>query len=160
MGAGFAWFQNTDVSMSRTLDKEDEAPFQMVRVDAGSYAPDFLGLRHLERVELDTYWVDRYEVTNEQYKAFYDAGAYREKKYWKHELIKDGRALTWDEAMTELVDAAGRPGPSTWELGDYPEGQELPGDRCELVRGGRLCGVRRQATAILVSLGQGGRHLA
>jgi dienelactone hydrolase len=32
--------------------------------------------------------------------------------------------VTWDQAMAEFVDGTGRPGPATWQAGDYPEGQE------------------------------------
>ena len=31
--------------------------------------------------------------------------------------------LSWDEAVTAFRDATGRPGPATWEVGTYPEGQ-------------------------------------
>ncbi len=44
--------------------------------------------------------------------------------YWKNEFIKDGKNLTWEEAMSEFTDKTGRPGPSTWEAGDYPDGQD------------------------------------
>jgi len=38
--------------------------------------------------------------------------------------VKDGRVLSWDEAMSLFRDATGRPGPATWELGRYPKGRE------------------------------------
>ena len=31
--------------------------------------------------------------------------------------------LTFDEASARFLDATGRPGPATWQLGSYPEGQ-------------------------------------
>jgi dienelactone hydrolase len=34
-----------------------------------------------------------------------------------------GRELPWEEAMARFTDRTGRPGPATWEAGDYPEGQ-------------------------------------
>ena len=44
-----------------------------------------------------------------------------------------------------LHDRTGRPGPATWELGDYRRGPGRPsGHRGELVRGGGLRRVRRQ----------------
>src|SRR5262249_12130157 len=36
--------------------------------------------------------------------------------------LRNGGGLTWEEAMAEFRDATGRPGPSTWSLGTYPEG--------------------------------------
>jgi dienelactone hydrolase len=70
------------------------------------------------------FFIDRYEVTNRQYKEFVDSGGYRDPKYWKNEFKKDGKIITWDEAITYFTDKTGRPGPSTWEAGDYPDGQD------------------------------------
>ena len=70
------------------------------------------------------FFMDRYEVTNKQYKEFVDQGGYRNPVYWKNEFIKDGKRLTREEAMALLIDKTGRPGPSTWEAEDYPDGQE------------------------------------
>ncbi|MGD9344963.1 MAG: protein kinase [Candidatus Aminicenantes bacterium] len=100
--------------LSRVLDKKGNIPEGMVRV-AGTKTP--IG-------ELDDFFIDRYEVTNKQYKEFMGNGGYQNKAYWKHEFIKDGEVLTWEEAMTVFVDQTDRPGPSTWQAGDYPEGQD------------------------------------
>lgn len=93
-------------------------PPGMVRVPGGRFeygvAP---------AVELEDYWLDKYEVTNREFKEFVDAGGYRQRKYWTHPFIKDGRELSWEQAMAEFRDTTGRPGPSTWALGAYPEGQ-------------------------------------
>ena len=98
----------------RVLDKKGSIPEGMVRVP-GMQTP--LG-------KLDDFFMDRYEVTNKQYKEFIDSGGYRNREYWKHEFIKDGKVLTWEEAMAEFVDQTDLPGPATWQAGDYPEGQE------------------------------------
>ncbi len=75
-------------------------------------------------VEVPDYWIDKYEVTNRQFKQFVDAGGYRTREYWAEPFVKDGHALAWDQAMAEFRDATGRPGPGTWEIGAYPEGQD------------------------------------
>ena len=63
-----------------------------------------------------------------------DRGGYRRRKYRKRSFLKEGRVLSWEEAISEFRDATGRPGPSTWEAGDYPKGQEdYPVQRRELV---------------------------
>jgi serine/threonine protein kinase/dienelactone hydrolase len=97
----------------RVLDEKGSIPQGMVHVP-GMKTP--LG-------ELSDFFIDRYEVTNKQYKEFINSGGYRNKEYWKHEFIKDGKVLTWEEAMAEFVDQTGRPGPPTWQAGDYPEGE-------------------------------------
>lgn len=77
-----------------------------------------------EEVALPDFWLDRCEVTNRQFKVFVATGGYRKREYWKEPFVKDRRTLTWEEAVVEFRDATGRPGPSTWELGTYPEGQD------------------------------------
>ena len=67
--------------------------------------------------------IDRFEVTNRAFKQFVDAGGYRDRAHWEHPFVKDGRTLTWEEAVAEFRDTTGRPGPSTWELGTYSEGK-------------------------------------
>jgi len=52
-----------------------------------------------------------------------DHGGYQKREYWKEPFRSGGRLLTWEQAMSQFRDATGRPGPSTWRLSDYPEGQ-------------------------------------
>jgi len=61
--------------------------------------------------------VDKFEVTNRQFKEFADAGGYQKRDYWKEPFVKDGKSLTWEQAMAEFHNTTGRPGPSTWEAG-------------------------------------------
>ncbi|MCJ7629389.1 MAG: SUMF1/EgtB/PvdO family nonheme iron enzyme, partial [Longimicrobiales bacterium] len=100
-------------NLVRTLDEEGSLPPGMVRVPA----------TQTDVGTLDDFYIGRYEVTNQEYKAFVDAGGYRNRDYWKHPFLKDGRELTWEEAISEMVDPSGQPGPSTWLAGDYPEGK-------------------------------------
>jgi cephalosporin-C deacetylase-like acetyl esterase len=72
----------------------------------------------------EEFWIDKYEGTNHQFKEFVDAGGYQKREYWKEPFFKDGKPLTWDEAMALFRDRAGRPGPATWEFGTYAEGKE------------------------------------
>jgi cephalosporin-C deacetylase-like acetyl esterase len=73
---------------------------------------------------LKDYWLDRYEVTNKQFKEFIDKGGYNKPEFWKQPFNKDGRNLSWQEAMDIFRDNTGRPGPATWALSDYPRGQD------------------------------------
>jgi dienelactone hydrolase len=73
--------------------------------------------------ELPPFFIDRFEVTNAEYQRFVDAGGYRRRELWKQPFVTDGRALTWDQAMTRFRDASGQSGPSTWSAGHFPEGR-------------------------------------
>ena len=97
----------------RVMDPKGKIPAGMVRV-AGADTP--IG-------RLDDFFIDKYEVTNKQYKEFVDRGGYRDRQYWKQKFIKSGRILSWEEAVAEFLDQTGRPGPATWQAGDYPKGQ-------------------------------------
>jgi serine/threonine protein kinase/dienelactone hydrolase len=97
----------------RVLDEKGSIPEGMVRVTG---AETQLG-------KLNDFYIDKYEITNKQYKEFIESGGYRNREYWKHEFIMDGKILTWEEAMAKFLDQTGRPGPATWQAGDYPEGQ-------------------------------------
>jgi len=96
-------------SQNCILDKKGTLPPGMVRIPQTEKIPDFL--------------IDKYEVSNEQYKQFVNAGGYQERTYWKHPFIHNGNEVSWETAMAEFRDATGRLGPSTWEVGSYPEGK-------------------------------------
>jgi dienelactone hydrolase len=101
------------------LDPVGSLPPGMVHVPAGRVDPT----GHFE-VKLDDFLIDKFEVTNRDYKKFVDAGGYREPKYWKFPFFNDKRALSFGEAMLLFRDKTDRPGPSTWELGSYASGQD------------------------------------
>jgi formylglycine-generating enzyme required for sulfatase activity len=61
----------------------------------------------------DSYFIDRHEVTNRQFKQFVDQGGYQKREYWKTPFVRVGKPVSWEEAMAEFRDTTGRPGPST-----------------------------------------------
>jgi len=72
---------------------------------------------------LSDYWIDRFEVTNEDYKRFVDSGGYNRAELWKIPFLLNGKPVSWPEAMKIFRDQTGRPGPASWESGTFPEGQ-------------------------------------
>jgi len=95
----------------------------MVRIPGGTVSLELEGFYDLPPIDIPDYWMDRYEVTNKQFKQFVDAGGYQKPGYWKQPFVANGRTLSWEEAMSKFQDKTGRPGPSTWEIGNFPEGQ-------------------------------------
>jgi formylglycine-generating enzyme required for sulfatase activity/dienelactone hydrolase/predicted Ser/Thr protein kinase len=101
------------------LDREGALPAGMVRVPGGSFQ-----LGSQPPVDVPAYLIDKYEVTNREFKKFLDAGGYSKTDYWKQEFKKSERLISREEAMAAFHDSTGRPGPAGWELGDYPHGQD------------------------------------
>jgi serine/threonine protein kinase/cephalosporin-C deacetylase-like acetyl esterase len=106
------------------LDPNGIIPAGMVRVSGGTLRLSLPTFGTIGPYTLDPFFIDRYEVTNREFKQFVDRGGYRNRDYWKEPFQKDGRMLTFEEAMNEFRDSTGQPGPATWELGTYKEGQE------------------------------------
>jgi predicted esterase len=96
----------------------DSLPAGMVRVPGEGIVLDG------EQVALRDFYIDRYEVTNRQFKEFVDAGGYQRRDLWPDEFVLDGAEISWDQAIAEFTDRTGRPGPSTWEAGIYPDGKD------------------------------------
>jgi len=99
-------------------------PPDMVKVPAGPLQLTLTGFDYNKMIPSDQFLIDKFEVTNKAFKEFVDGGGYEKREYWKQPFVKDGHPLTWDEAMAAFRDQTGRPGPSTWEVGAYPQGQE------------------------------------
>jgi serine/threonine protein kinase/dienelactone hydrolase len=112
------------------LDKDGKAPSGMVPVEFVESDPlhpwgiaGIAGFQALPAVRVGKYWIDKFEVTNREFKRFVDQGGYKKQEYWKHEFRKDGHVVPWGDAMKLFVDKTNRPGPSTWIQGKYPRGE-------------------------------------
>ena len=97
-------------SLNVRMEPEGSSPAGMVRVSA--------------RPPMGDFWLDTYEVTNRQFKAFVAGGAYDASGFWKGPFVKDGHTMDWHEAVAEFRDSTGRPGPATWASGTFPDGQD------------------------------------
>jgi predicted esterase len=106
------------------LDTPDTIPAGLTRVSGGSTQVFAPGLEQIEALELGDFFMDVHEVTNRQYKAFVDADGYRDPTCWTQPFIRNGQTLSFDEAMAMFVDQTGRAGPSGWQVGSYPEGDD------------------------------------
>jgi dienelactone hydrolase/predicted Ser/Thr protein kinase len=104
------------------LVPKGKAPPGMVLVPGGRFQ-----FHDAPELELPEFWLDRYEVTNREFAAFVDGGGYRRPELWKQAFVRQGRTLSFDQAVALFRDRTGRPGPSTWEMGGFPEGRaEMP----------------------------------
>ena len=119
--------------VTANMVEEGKGPPEMVYVDIHAPAPKSTpvalygfanGLDHLPPIPIGDFWIDRFEVTNRQYKQFLVQGGYRKQQFWKQPFLKNGTPLSWDEALALFKDSTGRPGPATWVAGEYPAGED------------------------------------
>jgi len=106
------------------LQREESVPEEMVFIPGAALDLMLPGIDHLEGLETGDHFMDRYEVTNLQYKQFVDEGGYENPDHWEHPFIYEGETLSFETAMERFLDTTGRPGPAGWEVGDYSEGDD------------------------------------
>ncbi|UCG58181.1 MAG: protein kinase [Phycisphaerales bacterium] len=117
-------YRGERITIEIALHEEASLPPEMVPIESKTFTVASAESDGYEDVKTPPYAINKYEVTNEQFKRFVDAGGYADRKYWKHRFVDHGRELTWEEAMDRFRDKTHRPGPSTWEGGAFPKGQE------------------------------------
>ena len=71
--------------------------------------------RFMHRIE--TLYLDRYPVTNLEFRQFVHAGGYEKLEYWDEEALP---------ALLDFVDQTDQPGPRYWVEGLYHGGEERP----------------------------------
>ena len=119
--------QGNSVSiLSVALKRKGAGPAGMVQVASGNLPRifSFSGYTDLPEFRLDDFWIDKYEVTNQEYREFVRRRGYQKHEYWKLPFIENGRSLDWNQAMSMFRDATGEPGPAGWVQGEYPAGQD------------------------------------
>ena len=100
------------------LETVESLPEDMVRVPQGTAS---IGGKD---VTFRSFLLGRYEVSNREFQEFINAGGYKRKDLWAHEFKANGIVLSFDDAMAKFVDSTGRPGPSSWSAGTYPNGED------------------------------------
>jgi formylglycine-generating enzyme required for sulfatase activity/dienelactone hydrolase len=112
-------FETRECGQGRGAESERRLHFDLQRSEG--HPP---GMVWIGPGELPAYWIDKFEVTNAEFQEFVDRGGYQDRQHWQFPFIQDGRTLAFEDAMAQLRDTTGLPGPSTWEKGRYPQGRE------------------------------------
>ena len=115
--------QRSLIPVKQKLVEASKVPDRTVFVPGGTYELVSYGRLTEAKAQLGDYFIDKFEVTNREYKEFISAGGYLKKEYWKYPFIKDGKRLTWEEAMGAFTDRTGLPGPRSWVSQDFPKGK-------------------------------------
>ena len=108
---------NVDVRLQRAASM----PAGMVFVPGSDYRLASWSRPTDRRARLDDYYIDKFEVSNREFKDFINAGGYVKREYWIHPFVKDGRGVAWDKAMALMVDRTGLPGPREWSNQNPPD---------------------------------------
>ena len=109
---------------SLTLDAVGTVPENMARIPKSEANMYIVGLEQEGGKMVDEFLIDKYEVSNKEFKAFIDAGGYSNKDYWKFPFYLDNQEISFETAIKNFVDKTGRTGPANWEAGSYPNGSE------------------------------------
>ena len=100
----------------------EPAPDGMVFIPGGEYRLGAWGF--VNDLDLGGFFIDRLEVSNRDYRDFVAAGGYQDAAFWQELIDTSAGKLTWKIIQDEFIDLTGRPGPSHWELGSYPPGEQ------------------------------------
>ena len=109
------------IVVNQNLFAQGAIPDGMVFVPGGDYRLVNWSRPTETRVKLNDFFIDRYEVSNRDFQEFIATGGYLKKQYWEHPFVKDGKTLTWEEAMKVLIDRTDLPGPRGWSGQTFPE---------------------------------------
>ncbi len=99
------------------LDPVGILPEDMVRVPGASIVVEG------EMIEISDFFISRFEVTNREFSEFVASGGYARRDLWEEEFLLNGNTIAWEQAMERFIDKSGRPGPSTWQGGNYADGE-------------------------------------
>jgi formylglycine-generating enzyme required for sulfatase activity/predicted esterase len=121
---GGSFIETPPLMIETALVEGQKMPPRMVHVPAGDYALVNWSRSTEAKVKLDDFFIDKYEVTNAEFKEFVTAGGYWKKEYWRYPIAKDGKEISLDEALREFKDTTGLPAPRRWINQTYPAGKE------------------------------------
>ncbi len=112
------------IEIKAELLESNQIPQNMVYVPKGKYKLVNWSRPMQNEVELDDFYIDKYEVSNKDFKEFIDKGGYLTKAFWTYPFIKGGEEIPLEEAVKNFKDKTGLPAPRSWSNQNFPEGEE------------------------------------
>jgi eukaryotic-like serine/threonine-protein kinase len=109
-------------SMDFRTGKHPAGSYACTMIKQGSQPDNMIYIPETDNIP--AFFINKYEVTNKQFKEFIDRGGYQNKNFWKIPFLKNSTEISWQDALREFRDATGRPGPAPWVAGSYPEGED------------------------------------
>jgi eukaryotic-like serine/threonine-protein kinase len=114
----------TPINEHLKMDPLGTLPQGMVRVPPSTTDIQIVGIEKYGPRDVPEFLIDKFEVTNKQFKAFVDAGGYTNAAYWTVPIRDGSKVVPLNAALARFTDRTNRPGPASWEAGSYPDGAE------------------------------------
>jgi serine/threonine protein kinase/formylglycine-generating enzyme required for sulfatase activity/dienelactone hydrolase len=121
---GGSFIESPPLKIEVNLIEANKISETTVFVPGGEYALVNWSRSTSSKVNLGDFLIDKFEVTNAEFKEFINAGGYVKSEFWKVPFFKDGKEMPFAEAMRELKDKTGLPAPRSWVNQNFPEGKE------------------------------------
>jgi eukaryotic-like serine/threonine-protein kinase len=112
------------IAVHLTLDRLGSLPENMVRIPKSTSQVTIVGIEKYGPRDVPEFLIDKFEITNRQFKVFVDAGGYANPAFWTVPILEGGKVVPLSAALAKFTDRTGRRGPATWEAGTYPDGTE------------------------------------
>jgi len=117
-------FLPTTEAMTVTLARVADVPDGMIPVPGiTQYRPAQDGFALAPFVDVDDFYLDKFEVTNRQFKKFVDDDGYGRRELWRYPFIDGTKEIAFEQAIAKFIDRTGQAGPATWELKEFPPGE-------------------------------------
>jgi formylglycine-generating enzyme required for sulfatase activity/AraC-like DNA-binding protein/dienelactone hydrolase len=113
-------FKNVKVTLD---DKQDEEGIYFPETDLFLANTNYS--KSHENLLIKPFYMDRYEVSNKEFKEFVDANGYYREEYWPTKLMHNGTEISFNDVKTSFVDKSNFPSPKNWVQGTYENGKDL-----------------------------------
>lgn len=109
------------IEISAKLVEAEQVPDRMIFVPGGEYKLVSYTRPTENPVLLGNFLVDKYEVSNAEFKEFITVGGYSKKEFWQITFLKDGKEISFEDAMKNFKDRTGLSAPRSWTNQNFPE---------------------------------------
>ena len=99
---GGSFIDSPPLNIEAKLIESNKAPENMVFVPSGEYELVNWSRPVEGKVKLNDFFIDKYEVSNKDFKEFIIKGGYLTKKLWKYPFIKGGKEIPLEEAIRKF----------------------------------------------------------
>ena len=113
-------FLSPPVRVVETLLPASAVPDRMVFVPGGDYRLVAWGRPTDTRPKLADYFIDKYEVSNQDYREFIRPAGTSRRNTGSTRSSRMVACVSWEDAMKTFIDRTGLPGPRGWSQQGFP----------------------------------------